>query len=167
MTVAGPAANTVISSPVTVSGTAQTFESTVHMRIRDSRGTEVSTGWTTAAAGGAYSTTLPYIVSSDQAGTVEVFELSAKGDDPTPVEVSKVTVPVQLTARSTDGIAAFSPAAGTTVFSPLRLAGKARVHEGTVYYRIRNKAGVELADGFTTAVNDGDPSDIFRGSFEA
>jgi hypothetical protein len=166
ITVSTPAAGTVVSSPVTVTGVAHTFESTVYLRIRDSRGTEVSSGWTTAVAGGAYAVKLPYIIVSDQPGTVEVFEYSAKGDDPVPEEVKKVTVPVQLTARSSDRIAVFSPEAGSTQVSPLRLTGKARAWEGTVRYRVRGESGAELAAGFTTALNDGDPSDIFRGSFQ-
>jgi hypothetical protein len=164
ITVASPAAGDVVSSPVTITGTAHTFESSVYFRIRDQRGAEVSSGYAMAGAQG-YSVTLPYLIVGDQPGTVEVFEYSAKGDDPVPAELSKVIVPVQLTARTQDRIAVFAPTAGQRVFSPVRLTGKARVFEGTVHYRIRDQRGTEIATGRTTAVNDGDEQDIFRGTF--
>jgi hypothetical protein len=164
ITVASPAAGDVVSSPVTITGTAHTFESSVYFRIRDQRGVEVATGYAMAGAEG-YSVTLPYLIVGDQPGTIEVFEYSAKGDDPVPTELNKVIVPVQLTARTQDRIAVFAPSPGQLVFSPVRITGKARVFEGTVFYRIRDQRGTEIATGRTTAVNDGDEHDAFRGSF--
>jgi hypothetical protein len=51
------------------------------------------------------------------------------------------------------------------VFSPVRVTGKARVFEGNVLYRVRDQRGKEIATGHTTAANDGDDQDPFRGSF--
>jgi hypothetical protein len=164
ITVASPSAGERITSPVTISGTAHTFESTVLYRIRDQRGTELASGVTSAGADG-YIAHLPYLVAADQPGTIEVFWYSPKGDDPVPVEMDKVTVPVMLTARPQDGIAVFGPEPGERVYSPTRVTGKARVFEGTLFYRILDQNGTEIGNGMTTAENDGDEQDLFRGSF--
>jgi hypothetical protein len=164
ITVASPSAGQRISSPVTISGTANTFESTVLYRIRDERGTELAFGFTSAGHDG-YIAKVPYLVAADQPGTIEVFWYSPKGDDPVPVEMDKVTVPVFLTARPQDGIVVFGPETGERVYSPVRVTGKARAFEGTLFYRIRDQHGTEIVNGMTTAENDGDEQDPFRGSF--
>ncbi len=94
-----------------------------------------------------------------------MFEYSANGDDPVPVELNKVVVPVLLTERPDDRIVAFTPSPGERVYSPVRVTDKARVWEGTLHYRIRDQRGAEIANGFTTAQNDGDEQDLFRGSY--
>ena len=93
-----PAAGDEVASPVTISGTADVFEATVHMRILDSGGLEVAARFTTATCGsgcrGEFSTQLSFFVEKTQDGTIEVFEVSA--EDGSPINV--VTVPVVLVA---------------------------------------------------------------------
>ncbi|MFN2589422.1 MAG: Gmad2 immunoglobulin-like domain-containing protein [Actinomycetota bacterium] len=87
-----------VTSPVTVSGTANVFEATVSIRILDEDGKKIAESFDTATCGtgcrGEYSDTVPYQVDSDQQGTVMVFESSAKDGKPTNV----VRIPVTLTA---------------------------------------------------------------------
>lgn len=91
-----PAPGDEVASPVTISGTADVFEATVHVRILGSGGLEVAARFTTATCGsgcrGEFSTELSFFVEKTQDGTIEVFELSA--EDGSPINV--VTVPVVL-----------------------------------------------------------------------
>jgi hypothetical protein len=93
-----PASGDEIASPVTISGTADVFEATVHVRILDRFDFEVAARFTTATCGsgcrGDFSTELSFFVEKTQEGTVEVFELSA--EDGSPINV--VTIPVVLVA---------------------------------------------------------------------
>lgn len=85
-----------VSSPVTVSGTANVFEATVSLRILDAAGKEIAKTFTNATCGtgcrGTYSVDVTYDVSAEQQGTIEVFVSSAKDGKPTDV----VRVPVTL-----------------------------------------------------------------------
>ena len=98
ITVESPVIGQQVSSPVTVSGTANVFEATVSIRILDEDGTKIAESFDTATCGsgcrGDYSDKVPYQVDHDQAGTVMVFESSAKDGSPTHV----VKIPVTLTA---------------------------------------------------------------------
>jgi hypothetical protein len=84
------------SNPVTVTGTANVFEATVSLRILDSAGNEIARTFTTATCGtgcrGDYSVSIAYSVDREQAGTVEVFESSAKDGSP----INVVSIPVTL-----------------------------------------------------------------------
>ncbi|MFA5891573.1 MAG: Gmad2 immunoglobulin-like domain-containing protein [Actinomycetota bacterium] len=86
-----------VSSPVTVSGTANVFEATVSLRILDAGGKEIATTFTNATCGtgcrGTYSVNVTFEVAAEQQGTIEVFVSSAKDGKPTDV----VRVPVILT----------------------------------------------------------------------
>jgi hypothetical protein len=79
-----------------VQGTANVFEATVSLRILDSGGREIARTFTTATCGtgcrGRYSKSVRFSVSSEQPGTIEVFEESA--EDGRPINV--VTIPVML-----------------------------------------------------------------------
>jgi hypothetical protein len=94
--VESPAVAASVSSPVVVKGTANVFEATVSLRILDSRGRELARTFTTATCGtgcrGGYSKSVRFSVSSEQPGTIEVFEESA--EDGRPINV--VTIPVTL-----------------------------------------------------------------------
>jgi hypothetical protein len=87
-----------VSSPVSVSGTANVFEATVSIRILDEHGKVIAESFTTATCGtgcrGDFSAKVGYSVDHDQKGTVMVFEASAKDGKPTNV----VKIPVTLTA---------------------------------------------------------------------
>lgn len=86
-----------VSSPVLVAGTANVYEATVSVRVRDSRGVEVGTTFTTATCGsgcrGSYSVPVRYRVSTAQRGTVEVFAVSAEDGS----DQHLIRIPVTLT----------------------------------------------------------------------
>jgi len=94
ITVQSPVIGQQVTSPATVSGTADVFEATVSVRVLDSAGREIARTFTTASCGtgcrGSYSVTVPYSVTRAGHGTVEVFESSAK--DGTPVNVEQIPV---------------------------------------------------------------------------
>jgi Immunoglobulin-like domain of bacterial spore germination/Sporulation and spore germination len=86
-----------VSSPVTISGTANVFEATVSIRILDANGKELANTFTTATCGtgcrGDYSIAVSYSVGREQSGTIEVFEASAQ--DGSAINVQ--SIPVTLT----------------------------------------------------------------------
>jgi hypothetical protein len=94
--VLSPSIGQQISSPVTVSGTADTREATVNAHILDASGREVATKFTTATCGsgcrGNYSMTISYQVCTEGPGFLEVWEIS--GEDGTRQNV--VTIRVEL-----------------------------------------------------------------------
>ena len=91
-----PLIGTEVSSPVTISGTADVFEATVSIAVLDAEGTEIASGFTTASCGtgcrGTYSTTVAFTVDRIQAGTVRVYEASAEGGQP----INVIDIPVIL-----------------------------------------------------------------------
>lgn len=97
ITVESPLIGATVSNPVTVSGTANVFEATVSLRILDADGKEIARTFTTATCGtgcrGEYTVSVSYAVGSQQRGTVEVFESSAKDGS----AVNVVSIPVTLT----------------------------------------------------------------------
>jgi hypothetical protein len=80
--VESPFIGQTITSPVTISGTADVFEAVVNMRILDAFGRELGRTFTMASCGtgcrGDYSVSVPFTVTTEQPGTVEVYEVSAK-----------------------------------------------------------------------------------------
>lgn len=95
--VESPVVGSVVSSPVTVAGSANVFEATVSLRIVLADGTEIARTFTTATCGtgcrGEYSARVSYRVDRPQPGVIEVFESSAKDGSP----VNVVRIPVTLT----------------------------------------------------------------------
>lgn len=98
ITVESPLIGRPVSSPVTVSGTADVFEAVVSVRVLDSAGNEIARTFTMASCGtgcrGDYSVAVSYTVPADQPGTVQVFESSAKNGQPVNVQL----IPVRLSA---------------------------------------------------------------------
>jgi hypothetical protein len=96
ITVRSPVIGARLTSPVTVSGTADVFEATVSVRILDSAGHEVARTFTTASCGtgcrGDYAVTVSYSVPRTQPGTIEVFESSARDGRPVNVQLIPVTL---------------------------------------------------------------------------
>jgi hypothetical protein len=86
-----------ISSPVTISGTADVFEAVVSIAILDEHGRTVASTFTMATCGtgcrGSYATDVRYHVATRQPGTLRVYEVSAM--DGSPIHV--VEIPVILT----------------------------------------------------------------------
>src|SRR5215467_7825270 len=103
ITVQSPVIGGQVTSPVTVSGTADVFEAVVSLRVLDSAGHELARTFTTATCGtgcrGSYSVSVSYSVPRTQPGTIEVFESSAK--DGQPVNVQQI--PVTLGSVSASG----------------------------------------------------------------
>jgi hypothetical protein len=103
ITVQSPVIGQRVTSPVTVSGTADVFEAVVSVRILDPAGHEIARTFTTASCGtgcrGDYSVTISYPVQRTGPGTVEVFESSAK--DGLPVNVQQI--PVMLRSAPASG----------------------------------------------------------------
>jgi germination protein M len=85
-----------VQSPVAISGTADVFEATVSIRIRDAAGDEIARDFTTATCGtgcrGTYSTKVRFKVDEPQRGTIEVFEESMEDGS----DLFVVSVPVML-----------------------------------------------------------------------
>ncbi len=96
ITVQSPVIGAQVTSPVTVSGTADVFEAVVSARILDSAGQEIARTFTTASCGtgcrGDYSVTVSYSVPRTEPGTIEVFESSAKNGLPVNVQLIPVTM---------------------------------------------------------------------------
>ncbi|MFE9201494.1 Gmad2 immunoglobulin-like domain-containing protein [Micromonospora sp. NPDC007230] len=96
--VTGPAIGDRITSPVTVTGTADVFEATVSVRVLDAAGREVGTAFTTATCGsgcrGDYRVRVGYRLDRTGPGTIEVYEVSARDGS----RINVVAVPVVLTA---------------------------------------------------------------------
>jgi hypothetical protein len=95
--VESPAVGQTVTSPVTVSGTADVFEATVSLRILDRDGTILAEAFTTATCGsgcrGDFSETVGFRVTETQPGTVMVFESSA--EDGRPINVVRIPVTLQ------------------------------------------------------------------------
>jgi hypothetical protein len=96
--VESPVIGARVSSPVTVTGTADVFEATVTVRILDENGREIARTFTTATCGtgcrGTFSIAVSYHLPHEQAGTIEVLDYSAKDGSPENVQ----DIPVTLTA---------------------------------------------------------------------
>jgi hypothetical protein len=98
-----PAIGQHVTSPITISGTADVKEATVSVRLLDGAGKEIATKFTTATCGtgcrGDYSVNLSYTVPkkqpcTDQLGRLQVYEVS--GEDGS--RISVVDVPLTIAA---------------------------------------------------------------------
>ena len=96
ITVQNPAIGEQVSSPATVSGTADVFEAVVSVRILDSAGNQIARTFSTASCGtgcrGGYSIPVSYTVTRAEPGTIEVFESSPKNGQPVNVQLIPVTL---------------------------------------------------------------------------
>ena len=97
ITVAKPAADSSVTSPVTVAGTADVFEANVSVEVLNANGDVVGKTFTTASCGtgcrGTYSVPVTFKVAKAQSGTVVVHDDDAAGTGKPPHEVR---VPVTL-----------------------------------------------------------------------
>lgn len=77
-----PAPGEAVTSPLHVTGTANTFEATFNYRLADEQGNELAKDFVTATSGsgtrGTFDFSVPFTVATAQAGTLAVFELSAE-----------------------------------------------------------------------------------------
>ena len=94
--VSSPSGGARVTSPVTISGTANVFEATISFQILDANGDVLKRGFTTATCGtgcrGDYSKDVAFKVSEEQRGYIEVFESSAEDGS----ALHTVRVPVTL-----------------------------------------------------------------------
>ncbi len=94
--VESPESGATVSSPITISGTADVFEATVSIRILDAAGNEIAGTFTTATCGsgcrGDYRESVSFEIDSQQAGTIEVFEESAEDGSAINVVTLEVTL---------------------------------------------------------------------------
>jgi hypothetical protein len=92
-----PAPGDQVTSPVTVSGTADVFEANVTVEVLDAAGKVVGHEFTTASCGtgcrGSFSVDVPYQVAHKQEGTIVVHDDDAAGTGTPP---HSVRVPVTL-----------------------------------------------------------------------
>jgi spore germination protein GerM len=97
ITVAKPAPESNVTSPVTVAGTANVFEANVSVEILNANGEVVGKTFTTATCGtgcrGTYSVPVSFKVAKAQSGTIVVHDDDAAGTGKPPHEVR---VPVTL-----------------------------------------------------------------------
>ena len=88
-----PLPGDTVTSPVRVRGTANVFEATVSIEVRDATGTVVHEGFTTATSGtgtrGTFDTTLPL---PELEGTMTVIAFEASAEDGRPLHVVDVQV---------------------------------------------------------------------------
>src|SRR5262249_230802 len=96
ITVQSPVIGEQVTSPVTVSGTADVFEAVVSVRVLDSAGNELARTFTNATRGtgcpGSSAVSITYPARRSQPGTIEVFETSAKDGQPVNVQLIPVTL---------------------------------------------------------------------------
>ncbi|MET8353015.1 Gmad2 immunoglobulin-like domain-containing protein [Micromonospora sp. NPDC005206] len=94
--VTGPGVGERVTAPLTVTGTADVFEATVSVRVLDTAGREVATGFGTASCGsgcrGGYRVVVGWRTVREQRGTIEVYEVSARDGS----RINTVAVPVLL-----------------------------------------------------------------------
>jgi germination protein M len=94
--VESPLAYDVVSSPLNVRGTANTFEATFSFEIKDSEGEVIASDFATATSGsgmrGTFSFAQPFVVEGAEAGSLVVFELSAEDGS----RMNEVEIPLEL-----------------------------------------------------------------------
>ena len=98
ITVDRPRSGDEVSSPVTLSGTANVFEANVSIRIEDADGNILAESFATADCGsgcrGDYQKKVPFKVDEPTEATIVVFEQSAEdGSDLFPVEIPVTLLP--------------------------------------------------------------------------
>jgi hypothetical protein len=77
-----PSADESVTSPLHVTGNANTFEATFNYDLKDANGKSLGKDFVTATSGsgtrGTFDVTIPFSVDSPQDGALRVFELSAE-----------------------------------------------------------------------------------------
>lgn len=180
--VAAPAPGDTVTSPVTISGTADVFEATISIRIVDSVNNVIAETFATASCGtgcrGDYSIDVPYSINTEQPGTIQVFEASAEDGR----RINTVRVPVTLTPGPEDPIATavtgdWTAPDGST--APNGIVGDGRLvmhsYEGAEHcgwasatiISLSWPVGTETSGGEHTRQYVRDPQGIFSMSFVA
>lgn len=88
-----PLPEDTVTSPIRLRGTANVFEATVSIEVRDESGAVVYEGFTTATSGtgtrGTFDTTIPL---QDLEGPITIVTFEASAEDGRPLHVAKVPV---------------------------------------------------------------------------
>lgn len=104
--VTSPVIGQPVGNPITITGLAEVFESTVQWRVLDSGGREIAKGFSTAhcvpqcvfefspPGHGRFSTTASYRLPREQSGTVQIYWISPENGSQQDV----INIPVVLTA---------------------------------------------------------------------
>ena len=94
-----PAPDEEVTSPLHVTGSADTFEATFQYELKDSGGTVIAHGFTTATTGngmrGTFAFTIPFAVDHAQEGTLLVYESSAENG----LRIHVREIPLRLSPR--------------------------------------------------------------------
>jgi len=94
--VALPQSGMLVRSPVTITGSADVFEATVNIRVLDANGEVIAESFAMATCGtgcrGDFSTQIDVPIGTEQPGTIQVFEYSAKDGS----MIDTVEIPVTL-----------------------------------------------------------------------
>jgi hypothetical protein len=94
--VESPTPGEAVSSPLRVSGTANTFEATLNLRVLDRNGKVLYDGFATATSGsgprGTFDEPIEFAVAADGPGTLVAYERSAEDGS----EIHVVRIPVAL-----------------------------------------------------------------------
>jgi hypothetical protein len=150
--VSTPQPGDVVSSPVTIAGTADVYEANVRIRILGEDDRILADTYTTATCSlgcrGDYSEDVNYKVKHVEQGTIQVFEESGADGSVTKL----VEIPVTLAPKpSNSAITVTTPSPGDEVSSSVTIAGTADVFEATVSIRILDEKGNVLVDTTTMA----------------
>lgn len=149
ITISEPAANAVIGSPVTVKGSTNfwPFEATLTGQIKDQAGNVLGIGPVMVSApdigqGGPFEAQLSFTPpAQQQAGTLELFEASAKDGSIVVIQ----TIPVQFGgASATDDVQIDAPTEGVAVTLPLHVAVRVRDPRDTLVARLTYADGVSF-----------------------
>ena len=94
-----PTPDEEVSSPLHVTGNANTYEATVEYELKDAGGTVIAKGFTTATSGsgtrGTFEFTVPFKVDSAQDGTLVVYETSAENGS----RIHERAIPLRLSPQ--------------------------------------------------------------------
>ena len=91
-----------VTSPLTITGSADVFEATVNIRVLDDNGQALAESFAMATCGtgcrGDFGTQIDVPIDAEQPGTIQVFEYSAKDGS----MVNTVEIPVTLVPGSSE-----------------------------------------------------------------
>src|SRR5262249_11251356 len=92
-----PAPGDTVTSPLHVTGNANTYEATFNYDLQDAAGKSLAKDFVTATSGsgtrGTFDVSIPFAVGSPQDGALKVFELSAEDGS----VVHERVIPLRLT----------------------------------------------------------------------
>jgi hypothetical protein len=148
-----PSEDDIVSSPVTIAGTADVFEATVSIRILGEDGRILADTFATATCGtgcrGDYTEDVAFKVKHVEQGTIQVFESSAQDGS----MLHLVVIPVVLAPKTSNAaITVTSPAPGDVISDGnLSVSGTADVFEAVVSYRLVLGGDVVLQPGTVMA----------------